>query len=288
MAHDPRHAILRPDEQFNQSNGGNHMKLFFTVFSPHSVDTVHLALIVTHVLGALFSLVVAPLAMFTAKGGPAHRQWGRAYFWGMFLTNTTALVLLGWRFNIFLLGVTIISLYSALSGYRVLYRKRPTHGAGPTRFDWAAALVVLVAGVTLVAWGGLTALDITPLRIPSDGGAFSVFVILPIVFGALIANDALTDLRLFRRLSTDRHWWWYYHMERMLGSYIGLLTALMVQQVGPELPSSLQWLAWVAPSIIGTPTIAYWIGVYRRRFARQAANPVMAQVEESGQPLRTV
>jgi uncharacterized membrane protein len=265
------------------------MNLFFTIFSPQYVDAAHLALIVVHVVGALFSLVLAPLAIITAKGGAAHRQWGRAYFWGMFLTNTTALVLLGWRFNIFLLGVTIISLYSAFSGYRVLYRKRPTQSAGPTRLDWTAALVVLVAGVTLVAWGGLTALGITPLRIPSDGGAFTVFVILPIVFGALIANDALTDLRLFRQPSTDRHWWWYYHMERMLGSYVGLLTALMVQQVGPELPPSLQWLAWVAPSIIGTPTIAYWINVYRRRFARQATmSPAMAQIEESGQPLRTV
>jgi hypothetical protein len=226
--------------------------------------------------------------MITQKGGAAHRQWGRAYFWGMFLTNTTALILLGWRFNVFLLGVTLLSLYSALSGYRVLYRKRPTHGAGPTRFDWAAAWVTLAIGVTLAGWGILTALGMAPVYIPSGGGAFSVFVILPIVFGVLIAKDARTDLRLFRQPSTDRHWW-YYHMERMLGSYVGLLTALMVQQVEPALPTSLQWLVWVAPALIGTPAIAYWISVYRRRFARLATvSPVLAPLEESGQPLRTV
>jgi hypothetical protein len=56
-------------------------------------------------------------------------------------------------------------------------------------------------------------------------------------------------------------------MERMLGSYIGLTTALMVQQVGPRLPENVSWLAWVAPTALGVPLIVMWINRYRRKFA---------------------
>lgn len=241
------------------------------LFESHYYSTLHFVLIVTHVLGALFALVVAPVALITRKGGAAHRAWGKAYFWGMFVTNSTALILLTWRFNIFLLGVTLISFYSALTGYRVLYRKRAAGGDRPTRFDWSLSWGVLTAGVALALWGVLTGFGITQLAIPNDGGVFSVYGILPVVFGLLIAQSTWADLRIYRTPSTDRHWWWYYHMDRMVGSYIGLLTALMVQQVGPRLPDSLAWMVWVAPTLIGSPAIAYWIGHYRRKFAAATA-----------------
>lgn len=247
------------------------MDLFMQLVDSHYYSNLHFWLITAHVFGALFALVVAPVAMITRKGGSTHRQWGKAYFWSMFLTNATALILLGWRFNLFLLGVTILSFYAALSGYRVLYRKRPLQGHGPIWFDWASAGVTLAAGVALVVWGVLTALGLTGAWIPSGGGQI-IFVVLPIVFGLLIANDTITDLRMFRAPSTDPQWWWYYHMERMLGSYVALLTALMVQQVGPHLPFSVQWTVWVTPAAVGTVVVAYWIRRYQRVFTRQSAS----------------
>ena len=74
-----------------------------------------------------------------------------------------------------------------------------------------------------------------------------------------------------RNPSDDRNWWWYYHMDRMCGSYIALFTALMVQQVGPRLPSEIAWIVWIAPAVIGSPLIAMWIKKYRRKFARTAS-----------------
>jgi len=235
----------------------------------YPLSALHSVLIVTHVLAALLALVVAPIAMATQKGGWNHRRWGKVYFWAMFVANAGALILLSWRFNIFLFGVTILSFYSALSGYRVIYRKRNGVGVGATRFDYGAAWVALITGGALLLWGVLTGLGITALWIPNDGSMFVVFVILPIVFGIGIAKDALTDLRSFRQPSTDRNWWWYYHIERMLGSYIGLTTALMVQQVGPRLPDSIAWTVWIAPTLIGTPAIAYWIKHYQTKFAQR-------------------
>ena len=235
----------------------------------YPLSALHSVVIVVHVLAAIFALVVAPIAMVTQKGGKNHRQWGKSYFWAMFVTNIGAFILLGWRFNLFLFGVTVLSFYAAITGYRVLYRKQARLVGGATRFDWAAAWVVLVIGIGLLLWGVLTALGITPLRIPNDGGMFVVFVILPIVFGLSIAKDALTDLRSFRNPSPDRNWWWYYHMERMLGSYLALTTALMVQQVGPRLPDSIAWIVWIAPAILGSIGIARWIAYYQNRFKGQ-------------------
>jgi uncharacterized membrane protein len=36
-----------------------------------------------HVLAGTLALVVAPIALLTAKGGLAHRRWGKVYFWSM-------------------------------------------------------------------------------------------------------------------------------------------------------------------------------------------------------------
>jgi len=237
------------------------------LFGSYYESSLHFMLIMIHVLAALLALVVAPAAMIVRKGGSAHRWWGRAYFWGMFVTNSTALVLLAWRFNIFLLGVTIMSFYSALTGYRVLYRKQATQAV--SWFDRGTAWVTLVAGLLLVGYGAATFLGITPGGLPS-GGLFVFLVLLPVLFGGMIAQAAFADLRSFRRPSTDRHWWWYYHMERMLGSYIGLLTALMVQQVGPRLPETIAWVVWVLPALLGTLAISYWIGYYQRKFTARA------------------
>jgi hypothetical protein len=51
------------------------------------------------------------------------------------------------------------------------------------------------------------------------------------------------------------------------GEAIGLFTALMVQQVGPQMPDAYAWIVWVAPTAIGSPLLARWIAAYRRQFA---------------------
>jgi hypothetical protein len=242
------------------------------LFESHYYSTLHHIFIVIHVLGALIALIVAPIAMVATKGGRTHILWGRVYFWAMFVTNTIALWLLFWRFNTFLFGVVVTSLYASLTGYRAIYRKRNQ----VQWFDWSTTALALLTGFGLILWGALTGLGVTAQFMPSGGNLGIVAVFLPIIFGIAIANDAWTDLRIYRKPSPDHRWWWYYHMERMLGSYIGLSTALMVQQVGPRLPESIAWLVWVAPTAIGVPLIATWIGRYRRKFST-TTRPITTQ-----------
>ena len=45
-----------------------------------------------HVLAGTLALVVAPIAILTAKGGLAHRRWGKVYFWSMAVVAASAVV----------------------------------------------------------------------------------------------------------------------------------------------------------------------------------------------------
>lgn len=256
------------------------MDLIRSLYASHYFSNWHFSFIVLHVTLALVALVVAPVAMAVAKGGKAHRRWGLVYFWSMIAVNGSALLLLTWRFNIFLFGITVLTLYSVVTGYRALRRKRPTvTGQRPTWFDWSFASMALLMGSGLFGWGVATLFGFTAALIPTAERLVIIMGVLPIVFGLSIGQSALTDLRLYRNAPTDRNWWWYYHMERMVGSYIGLFTALMVQQVGPRMPGSVAWIVWVAPSLIGTILLTRWIASYRRKFASTKARSVAVPVQ---------
>lgn len=236
------------------------------LFASHYFSQTHQVLVVLHVLAALLSLVMASLALWVKKGGQWHRQWGKVYFGGMTVANCSAFVLLFYRFNLFLLGVTILSFYGALTGYRVLYRKRE----GGTWFDWSIAILATLGGLALIGWSLLGLVTGEFLGVPYGTAVPTFLIIFPIVFGGFILQSSLTDIRLFLKPATDRNWWWYYHMDRMLGSYIGLLTALMVQQVGPRLPEQVAWVVWIAPAIIGGIWTSWLIKQYRQKLSQTA------------------
>ncbi|HEU4323781.1 MAG TPA: hypothetical protein VFS21_11585 [Roseiflexaceae bacterium] len=218
----------------------------------------------THVVAACLSLAAAPVAIATRKGGRVHRLAGRVYVWGMTAVFITALIMSIYRPVIFLVGVAVLSFYSMFSADRVLAQKRGQLG----RFDWVAAGVALAMGVAVVGWG--LAMQVGAIEGPA------LFGVLGMVFGGMTAGQAAQDMRRFRQPPTDRLYWWYFHMDRMLGSFTGLLTALLVQTVGPRLLEAgmspdLIWVVWIAPTVVMAPTIAFWMGYYRRMFTQRAA-----------------
>lgn len=255
------------------------MALLHSLYASHYFSTLHFALIVLHVTAALLSLLVAPVAMVVSKGGQAHRRWGLIYFWSMVVVNSLALWLLIWRFNLFLFGITVLTLYNVVTGYRALQRKRRRASDQPSWLDWGLTGSALVVGIGLLLWGIATLLNLTVTFIPSGGSMGVLLGLLPLLFGVAILQSVLTDLRLFHTAPVDHNWWWYYHMERMVASYIGLLTALMVQQVGPHMPDAYAWLAWVAPTLIGSPLLSRWIVYYRNQFEGKRRATVLTQAE---------
>jgi uncharacterized membrane protein len=206
-----------------------------------------------HVLAGTLALVVAPIALLTAKGGLAHRRWGKVYFWSMAVVAASAIVVGYWRSILFLMLTAVFSFYAALSGYRVLYRKRPDLSQRPGALDWIAA------GITLAASAALLILGITR---PTP--RFQQLSTVAIVFGLVGLSLSGLDVWRFRSPPTERMAWWYKHMASMIGSYLAAVTAFSVVNFH-FLPTTVRWL-W--PTMIGTPLIAVWIAYYKVRFNR--------------------
>jgi hypothetical protein len=230
------------------------------------MEALMATLLWAHVAAGTLALGLAPAAMLTAKGGPAHRRWGKIYFWAMAVVAATALALSLWRPQLFLTLLAIFSFYMAFTGYRALFRKRPTEGQGPTAVDWAAALSTLAASAVMAGLG---------LVRPSP--SWERMGIVPVVFGALGVVLAGLDLARFGRPSPDRHRWWFDHMRGMLGSYIATVSAFSVVNF-TFLPPTVRWL-W--PTVIGIPLVTLWITMYTVRF-RRTASPSPAE----GMPVR--
>jgi len=222
--------------------------------------TVRIALWI-HILAGTVALLVAPGALLTAKGGRAHRRWGKIYFWAMAVVAATALGVGYWRSRYFLMLVAVFSFYAALSGYRALFHKRPETGQRADALDWTAAALAAGAGGTLVALGILK---------PTPG--WREIGTVSVVFGTFSIVLALRDAWGFVRPPADRNAWWYRHMSNMMGSYLAALTAFSVVNFS-FLPINVKWL-W--PTVLGTPAIIAWVTYYKLRFSRARPAPQAA------------
>src|SRR6201999_1888615 len=98
------------------------------------------AVLAVHITAGASAFALAPLALITAKGGKAHRRWGKIYFCAMAVVAVTAMVMAIYRPVLFLALVAIFSFYSAFTGYRVLKQKAAYKGEKvATGLDWFAA-----------------------------------------------------------------------------------------------------------------------------------------------------
>jgi len=218
------------------------------------VETLIRVALWIHILAGTVALFVAPGALLTVKGGLAHRRWGKIYFWAMTVVAVTALGVGYWRSRVFLVLVAVFSFYAALSGYRVLYRKRPELGQGATAFDWTAAVLTLAASSALIVMGILQ---------PSP--TWRQLRNVAMVLGTIGLFLAGRDVWAFVKPPKDRNAWWFHHMTSMLASYIAVVTAFSVVNF-TFLPVTAKWL-W--PTIIGTPAIFIWVTYYKTRFNRR-------------------
>jgi uncharacterized membrane protein len=216
-----------------------------------------------HIVAGIVALVIAPLAMMTRKGGDAHRRWGWIYYWSMAIIFVTTLLMLLYRPNIFLLAVAVLSFYSAFAAQRVVRMKRPVTQPAQA-LDYVAAGSAVVMGIAVTIWG------VSLLLNPAN--PYGTFAILGLVFGFFTTKSGIDDLRRFRNPPTDKHFWWFYHMNSMLGSYIGAITAFMVQTVSRwmysvDMLAPFAWLVWLLPLVIGFPLIGLWERKYKQQFA---------------------
>jgi hypothetical protein len=203
-----------------------------------------------HVILGTVALLIAPLAMVTVKGGLWHRRWGKIYFWAMAGVALTATVMCWLRSGIFLFLIATFSFYLALSGYRVLKRKRPEVDK-PHILDWTIVIAVILAGSGLIFFG---------VRDAKEQQQW-----VPIVFGVIGLLLGLMDIVRFLKPPRDKQAWMFLHMTGFLGAYVATVTAFTVVNFRFL---SFYW-RWLGPTLVGTLGITIWRTYYARKFKRQ-------------------
>jgi len=205
-------------------------------------------LLYLHILAGFISLAIAYILLFIKKGNKRHKKLGMIYVYGMSTIFVTAipLSLLG-EFNPFLFVIAIFSFYLAFSGYR---QGRDRNGAREQ--------IDKVLGVFITATSILFYSMAVSLYLIEDS-----MWITSVVFGSIALGMGIND---FRRMKIDERPDFYdrtnLHLNLMLAGTIATTTAFIVTLN----PFSIDWLDWVAPTIVGTPIIIYFS---RRELAKK-------------------
>ena len=219
------------------------------------------SLIGLHLLSALASMVLGLLAMRNNQTPKAHKRIGIWYVIAMTGVVSTGGVLLIFRFNFFLMLVTVLSAQSFLTGLRAARRK--SRGAIST-FDWSVTTIAGVIAVAFLGYGiaGLTGLFTTTFP--------PAYLFIGIGFAVFIGQGVYEDVQFFRNPPSDRRAWLYFHIERMLGSYLALVVAMSVTLSRFLLPADVQWLAWTVPPVVGGILIGRYLKRYKAQFVKPA------------------
>lgn len=205
-----------------------------------------------HIAAGTVSFVMAPIALATAKGGGAHRRWGKVYFWAMAVVASTALLLALYRPILFLALVAVFSFYCSFGAYRVLGQKGAVHGeARVTAMDWAAAAITFACSLALAACGLMRPALVGGLGIPA------------IIFGLIGMQLGAKDMWRFMHPPKEKMFWWYEHLQGMIASYIAAWTAFLVTTVGRFVHA---WWLWILPTAIGAPAITLTTIYYKKKF----------------------
>ncbi len=221
------------------------------------MEIAHQILRIIHIGAGITGFFVAPVAMFTKKGGAQHRRWGKIYYWAMIVTTVISVVLAAANGNAFLFGIGVFSFHVTFQGRRVLLRKRPDRGQVATPIDWIFSVLSFLAGASLIVYG------LWNQRI------------LAIIFGAIFTAVMMSDLYKLFRPSKERAAWFFNHISGMTTSYITALTAFSATNLN-FLPLLVQWL-W--PTVVIVPILSFTIAKYKRKFARGTQPKDVAEIQ---------
>ena len=214
-------------------------------------------MLIIHIISGFLALACGSIAIAIKKGKGIHVRVGQIYFWSMIFVAVTAFYLSIVNVIPFLFLIAILSFYLTWTGYKAIHWKNQSLSKPIFWFDTVVSHLVALFGIVMIILPLLTwfGIHVNPV--------ISSLRIVLFVFGIGTTIFAVEDLILFyRKNPSSKFLWMYTHIGRMLGAYIATLTAFLVVN-GEFFPSPL--IAWLGPTIIGTPLIFYWINKYRQK-----------------------
>lgn len=234
-------------------------------------------LLIVHVILGAIGLVAFWVPVFTRKGGPAHRAFGKVYkycAYTVFATAGSAVILrAGWYlaeghspatqpaafgFLVFLGYLALVTFVVVRHGVLVLQHKQDPRTLGTRLSKWLARAAI-AASVVVIAY----AVTVSP------NNAIILYALSPI---GLLTGAGI--LRYVGNPPQTPRSWLYEHLGSMLGGGIAFHTAFAVFGSTRLFDIGLQgWIGvipWIAPAAIGIPATVIWTRHYRRKFGELA------------------
>ena len=182
-------------------------------------------------------------SILVKKGHLNHKRLGKWFSWSMIISSAISLVVARMpnHINNFLFLIGIFTIYMVLAGNRALTFKSVKKTKANT-LDISISGIMALCAFLMIGFGinGLI-----------HGYNQSI---LFVVFGGFGIFLPYGDYLLFKKTLKNRKLWLINHIGRMLGALIASITAFLVAGMQYD----TLW-AWLAPTVIGTVYISYWI-----------------------------
>ena len=210
-----------------------------------SLETFLQILIPIHAALGGLALVAGLAAIGLRKGSDAHRRSGRVFYYAMFgsILSSLLVAVLPGHYSVFLFAIGLFSLYFLVLGKRAIRYPMPGHSFAADRLWHRLMLAVGVAMMGASIW------------------LFEGLQLVLLVFGAVGVGFALTNLNSLKNEADVRQRWLALHIRHIAGAYIAAVTAFFV--VNGVLPGLANWFA---PGLVGGLLITRAI----RRLAQRA------------------
>lgn len=194
-------------------------------------------LIALHILAGSVAVVGMVCALSTRKGGQWHKLGGRAYVCGMAVSLLLATIVSIATANLFLLLIAVFTAYLVYTGWRLVKVKDGVKSATDRRLS----MLMILVSVLMFAYG---------IFMLTQGESLGVALM---VFGFFGGAPAVSDYKSPAAWPKGKQRI-LLHLGRMGGGCIATVTAVFVVNI----QTNPAFIAWILPSLVGTPLIIYW------------------------------
>lgn len=196
-------------------------------------------LVIIHVVAGACALLFGLLAFLLRTNTPRHRPMGKIYFWCMTVVFVTAIILSLLKTLVFFFFIAVFTYYSVAIAYRAIKFGHKKHLQKPGWIDWFIQIMAGLVFLGAFVYGGL---------LNRTGGSIIVIVFSSFGLMAVIRNTYLH----FKGTRTVNDWL-LMHIGHMMGSYVGAVTAFLVNQTD-HIPVHPLFL-WFGPSVVLIPLL---------------------------------